>query len=145
MTDTVTECREHTQVVDKYHLLKQYPWVIYVVLGELFTRSHYPSSLLTALLIKVCFRIIPSFLLVCLNAKMIKRFHEIIEKRGIMRAKSFLHGSSQLYLTQTTLTVDEHDIECSDDGEDNKKREKADPLENNKVVCMLSFINCHTF
>ena len=61
-----------------------------------------------------------------------------------MRAKSFLHGSSQLYLTQTTLTVDEHDIDCSDDCEDNEK-EKADPLENNKVVCMLSFINCHTF
>ena len=47
-------------------------------------------------------RVLPSFLLVILNAKMIKRFHEVIEKRGIMRAKTFLAGSSRLSLAQTT-------------------------------------------
>ena len=34
---------------------------------------------------------------------MIKRFHEVIEKRGIMRAKTFLAGSSRLSLAQTTV------------------------------------------
>lgn len=67
-------------------MMGQYPWVIYVILAEMFTR------------------IIPSFLLVILNTKMIKRFHEVIEKRGIMRAKNFMEGSSKLNLTFTEKT-----------------------------------------
>ena len=32
------ECREQVSVVDKSHLVKQFPWVLYVILAELFTR-----------------------------------------------------------------------------------------------------------
>ena len=35
---------------------------------------------------------------------MIKRFHEVIEKRGIIRAKTFLKGTSKLSLAQTTVS-----------------------------------------
>ena len=48
------------------------------------------------------FRIIPSFLLVSLNAKMIQRFHEVIERRNILQAKTFIEGSSKLSLANIT-------------------------------------------
>ena len=73
-------------MVDREDMMGQYPWVVYVILAEMFTR------------------IIPSFLLVILNTKMIKRFHEVIEKRGIMRAKNFMEGTSKLNLTYTENT-----------------------------------------
>ena len=47
-------------------------------------------------------RIIPSFLLVSLNAKMIQRFHEVIERRNILQAKTFIEGSSKLSLANIT-------------------------------------------
>ena len=54
-----------------------------------------------------------------LNAKMIKRFHEIIEKKSILKAKTFLHGSSQLCLTQTTISEQETEI-IEDDTDDDR-------------------------
>ena len=76
----------------------QYPWVVYVILAEIFTR------------------IIPSFLLVILNTKMIKRFHEVIEKRGIMRAKNFMEGASKLNLTYTeNIRIKDEDDDDNDD------------------------------
>ena len=83
-------------VVDQEDMMGQYPWVVYVILAEIFTR------------------IIPSFLLVILNTKMIKRFHEVIEKRGIMRAKNFMEGASKLNLTYTETTR----IKDDDDNDD---------------------------
>ena len=83
-------------VVDQEDMMGQYPWVVYVILAEIFTR------------------IIPSFLLVILNTKMIKRFHEVIEKRGIMRAKNFMEGASKLNLTYTENTR----IKDEDDNDD---------------------------
>ena len=47
-------------------------------------------------------RIIPSFLLFSLNAKMIQRFHEVIERRNILQAKTFIEGSSKLSLANIT-------------------------------------------
>ena len=83
-------------MVDQEDMMGQYPWVVYVILAEIFTR------------------IIPSFLLVILNTKMIKRFHEVIEKRGIMRAKNFMEGASKLNLTYTENTR----IKDEDDNDD---------------------------
>ena len=95
-TDPGSECREFMSVVDQEDMMGQYPWVVYVILAEMFTR------------------IIPSFLLVILNTKMIKRFHEVIEKRGIMRAKNFMEGTSKLNLTYTENTK----IQDDDDNDD---------------------------
>ena len=50
---------------------------------------------------------------------MIKRFHEIIEKKSILKAKTFLHGSSQLCLTQTTISEQETEI-IEDDTDDDR-------------------------
>ena len=75
-------------VVDQEDMMGQFPWVLYVTLAEMFTR------------------VIPSFLLVFLNTRMIKRFHEVIEKRGIMRAKNFMEGSSKLNFTITKDTIE---------------------------------------
>ena len=93
-------------VVDQEDMMGQYPWVVYVILAEIFTR------------------IIPSFLLVILNTKMIKRFHEVIEKRGIMRAKNFMEGASKLNLTYTenTRIKDEDDNDDHDKYDDENKK-----------------------
>ena len=91
-----SECREFLTVVDQEEMMGQYPWLVYVILAEMFVR------------------IIPSFLLVILNTTMIKRFHEVIEKRGIMRAKAFLEGSSKL-----NLTFDENTKIKNDKDDDN--------------------------
>lgn len=130
-------------MVDQEDMMGQYPWVVYVIFAEMFTR------------------IIPSFLLVILNTKMIKRFHEVIEKRCIMRAKNFMEGSSKLNLTFTEKTrrikdddddhvsyelgvgvtvissrgTSEEKVAMSEDGGERR------PSEQGRLVCKLSLLS----
>ena len=143
--DSDSECREFLSVVDQEDMMGQYPWVAYVIFAEMFTR------------------IIPSFLLVILNTKMIKRFHEVIEKRCIMRAKNFMEGSSKLNLTFTERTrrikdddndhvsyelgvgvtvissrgTSEEKVAMSEDENGGERR----PSEQGRLVCKLSLLS----
>ena len=38
-TDRVEECRLTLSIINKSHVLKEFPWVVYVFLAELFMRS----------------------------------------------------------------------------------------------------------
>ena len=84
------ECRHMSLVVTKH--LQTYPWIVYVVLAELFVK------------------ILPSFLLVSLNALMINRFHKVIERRSVMRAKCFVEGSSKLSLIADITDIRESNL-----------------------------------
>ena len=90
-------CRFLTRLVDRDHLLSQFPWVVFVILAELFVR------------------VIPSLLLVSLNAVMIHQFHAIIEKRDILRARTFVRGSAQLSIAAAGDNKEQHRVELNQD------------------------------
>ena len=92
--------------------------------------------------VKIAIRILPSFLLVTLNAKMIQRFHEVIERRSILQAKIFIEGSSKLSLTGN-MTSEPRGWVC-ESGETKRSEEKVvkdseeereERRSSNEVIC----------
>ena len=86
------ECHYRRKIITKDHIFQTFPWVVYVVLAELFVK------------------VIPSFLLVSLNALMINRFHKVIERRSILRAKTFVEGSTRLSLIADITDIQESNL-----------------------------------
>ena len=90
------ECHFRRKIITKDDILHTFPWVVYVVLAELFVK------------------VIPSFLLVSLNALMINRFHKVIERRSILRAKTFVEGSTRLSLIADITDIQESNLADKD-------------------------------
>ena len=90
-----SECRYQRLVINT-EVNTTYPWVIYVVLAELFVK------------------VLPSVLLVSLNTMMISRFHEVIERRSIMQAKSFVEGTTKLSLIADITDIQKTNLATTD-------------------------------